>query len=94
MSPDLIITLLPRLVPLLQALSKTEVGQSILEKGKRAFEVAIPLAKKASQLSITGFSTDVSRQPDITEKSIRLTQPLDIVDNWLSLPLSYREKPI
>jgi hypothetical protein len=86
MIPELIIPLLPRLVPLLQ-----EYGPSILEKGKRAFEVAIPFAKKASQLSITGVLTEVSRQPDITEKSIRLTQPLDIVDNGLSLPLSYRE---
>lgn len=86
----LVTTLLPTALDLLQEIGKTELGKNIVRQGKKVMEVAIPLAKKASQLTINFLATNIGGETS-SSKMIQLSQPLDIVENGLSLPLSYQE---
>lgn len=87
----LITTLLPTAVNLLQELGKTDLGQKALNEGQKVIEVAIPLVKKASQLTINFLSADILSNQINKTKTIELSKPLDIVDNALSLPVSYQQ---
>jgi len=87
----LIITLLSTAVELLQEIGKTEFGKNIVHQGKKVMEVAIPVVKKASQITINFLATSIGGESPSTNKMIQLSRPLDIVENWLSLPLSYQE---
>jgi len=87
----LVATLLPTAVDLLQQLGRTEFGKSVIGKGKKVMEVAIPITKKASQISVDFLATDVGDGLLGKQKIIQLSQPLDIVENGLSLPISYQE---
>jgi hypothetical protein len=93
MSPTLIAQLFPTAITLLQEVSKTEAGKNVMEKGRKIIEVAIPSVQKASQLAINFLSTDLTGDSDTNKnvKEITLSKPLDIVNNWLSLPISYKE---
>lgn len=83
--------LLPTAVDLLQEIGKTGIGRTVTKQGKKVMEVAIPLVKKASQLTINFLATNIGGEVPVNTKTIQLSQPLDIVENGLSLPLSYQE---
>lgn len=92
------VALLPTAVELLQQVGKTDFGKNVMGKTQKIMKVAVPTVKKASQISIEFLATDVGEKlfgrPEETgtkEKIIELSKPLDIVDNGLSLPMSYQE---
>lgn len=87
----LIVAFLPEALQIIKAIGNSEVGKNIASGGiKKIIEVAIPQAKKASQLQMAFLENKSGVAPG-NNKDIILSQPLDIVDNWLSLPLSYQE---
>ncbi len=86
----LVAKLLPTALDLLQQIGKTAFGKNIVRQGQKVMEVAIPLTKKASQVAINFLATNIGGEP-FSSKIIQLSQPLDIVENGLSLPLSYQE---
>jgi len=83
----LLVTLLPTAVELLKEIGKTEFGQ----KAQKIIEVSIPHVQKASQLAVNFLATDIGGGISPDSKVIHLSKSLDIVNNGLSLPLSYRE---
>lgn len=83
----LLVTLLPTAVELLKEIGKTEFGQN----AQKIIEVSIPHFKKASQLAVNFLATDIGGDSPSDNKIIHLSKSLDIVNNGLSLPLSYRE---
>jgi hypothetical protein len=91
MGPAVVAALLPTAVDLLQEMGKTSFGKKVIGKTKKIMEVAVPVVKKASQVSIEFLATDIGEELLGQKKSIQLSKPLDIVDNGLSLPISYQE---
>jgi hypothetical protein len=81
----------PLLIPAIELL-QSELGKNLIHKGqKKIVEIAIPLAKKASQLTFNFLPSANEIESNGSNKTIHLSQPLDIVNNGLSLPLSYHE---
>jgi len=99
MTAHLIPTLLPTAVQVLQAFGETPLGQKAIAKGKKYVEVALPVAKKASQLAIDFLATDITDLGHLPShpQVIKLSETLDIINNGLNLAFSYHEnqfKPI
>ena len=67
------------------------VGKKIMSKGKKIIEVARPMVKKASQISLNFLPNDAAEKELPESKNIQLSEKLDIVENGLSLPMSYQE---
>lgn len=93
MAAHLIPTLLPTAIDVLKAFGETPLGKKALAQGKKYVEVALPAAKKASQLAIDFLATDITDlgQNKAQQQVVKLSDNLDIIDNALNLALSYHE---
>ena len=81
------------LAPSLIEIARSELGRTVLAEGRTLFmEVAIPIVqKKVSQIKINFLAPNAEQELSKENKVIQLTEHLDIVNNGLSLPLSFRE---
>ncbi len=63
------------------------------QAGKKLIEVAIPAVKKASKISLTFVQGGVNavRNQSSQFEQYKLSERLDIIDNGLSIPLSFSE---
>ena len=71
-------------------------GNLVAKAGKKFIEVAVPTVKKASQISLTFIQGGINAVQDSSKQSskverIQLSESLDIVENGLSIPLSFSE---
>lgn len=67
-----------------------------LTAGKKAIEIAVPATKKASLISVKFIQGGISevRSMDSDAKSIKLNKKVKIIDDGLSIPLSFSENQI
>ncbi len=75
----------------IQKIGKTDAAKKFMSTGKKIIEVARPMVKKASRISLNFLQDDTDEEKLSGSKTVRLSQQLDIVDNGLSLPMSYQE---
>ena len=67
-----------------------------LDAGKKLIEVSIPVVKKASQISLQFLQggLDAVINNNLPSEKIKLNNRLNIIDNGLSIPLSFSENQI
>ena len=74
------------------ALNATGIGEVAFGVGKKIIEVGVPLAKRSAQISFTFVKGGVDAvNADRKLNIISLAEPLDIVNNGLSIPFGYSE---
>lgn len=84
--------LIELLKPLLEQLGPIAVSKT-LPMGKKLIEACLDSFQGKPRISMSFVDASNHNEPGIN-KEIQLTQPLSIVDNYLSLPLSYQENQI
>jgi hypothetical protein len=84
--------MIPLLVAKMALSATSSIGEAAFDAGKKVIEVGIPLTKKAAQLSFTFIKGGLEAVNSENKHNVlSLSQPLDIVNNGLSVPLGYSE---
>lgn len=68
-------------------------AEQVLPMGKKLIEVCLVKLQESPKISMA-FVDESNRTGPGINKEIQLTQPLPIVENYLSLPLSYQENQV
>ncbi len=71
-----------------------KMGGTAFDTAKKAVEVALPMAKKASSIGLRFVEGGISAVKEGDPQQVNLTKKLDIIENGLSLPLSFSDNQV